>query len=100
MMFRMFDQIRLTTHRDEHLRRRIHCKLRYNFAACRSGGRGSEFDSPSRKSAYSTGILCQQGYRCFSASSMLESFIIRSLFLRNDPRLFPLAAKPMRNLAP
>jgi len=31
MMFRMFDQIRLTTHRDEHLRRRIHCKLRYKL---------------------------------------------------------------------
>jgi hypothetical protein len=33
-------------------------------------------------------------------ASMPESFIIRSLFSRNDLRLFQLAAKPMRNLAP
>src|SRR5229473_4068221 len=37
------------------------------FAACRSGERGSEFESPSRKSACSIGILYQQGCRCFSA---------------------------------
>jgi hypothetical protein len=38
-------------------------------------------------------LICQR-------ASMPKSFIIRSLFLRNDLRLFQLAAKPTRNLAP
>ena len=52
------------------------------------------------------GVMSQGELNCLALSlflpraSMPESFIIRSLFLRNDLRLFQLAAKPTRNLAP